>query len=49
MINGLKPVIYWLREDLRFYDNIALTEAVKDKKKVILVYFSDYLEKKKLS
>ena len=49
MINGLKPVIYWLREDLRFYDNIALTEAAKDNKKVVLVYFSDYLEKKRNS
>ena len=39
------PVIYWLRSDFRMYDNIALNEAVKNNKKVILVYFYNYLSK----
>ena len=45
MINSKSPVIYWLREDFRIYDNLALTEAAKDNKNLILVYFSNYLDK----
>ena len=45
MIKSKSPVIYWLREDFRIYDNLALTEAAKDNKNLILVYFSNYLDK----
>jgi deoxyribodipyrimidine photolyase len=45
MSNSKDPVIYWLREDFRIHDNLALTEAAKDNKNLILVYFSNYLDK----
>ena len=45
MNNSKDPVIYWLREDFRIHDNLALTEAAKDNKNLILVYFSNYLDK----
>ena len=45
MTSSKSPVIYWLREDLRIHDNLALTEAAKDNKNLILVYFSTYLDK----
>ena len=49
MTESSKPVVYWLREDFRLHDNLALTEAAKDKKKLILVYFADYCEKRRNS
>ena len=31
------PVIYWIRDDLRIHDNIALLEATKSEKEILLV------------
>ena len=39
------PVIYWIRDDLRIHDNIALLEATKSEKEILLVYFRDYTQK----
>ena len=45
MTSSKNPVIYWLREDFRVHDNLALTEAAKNNKNLILVYFNNYLDK----
>lgn len=36
-----KPVIYWLRKDLRLYDNPALVAAAQSKAPVIFLYILD--------
>ena len=43
------PIVYWIRSDLRMSDNIALSEAIKTNKKIIIIYLNNYLSKKKNS
>lgn len=42
-----KPLIYWLRQDLRLHDNPALTAAVETGKPIIAVYILDQSPKNK--
>ena len=36
-------IIYWIRSDLRLNDNIALWEAAKSNKDLIVIYIKDLI------
>ena len=46
MSNKQDPVIYWIRDDFRMHDNIALHEATAENKELIIAYFPEYMGKK---
>ena len=34
-------ILYWIRSDLRIFDNLALWEAAKTKKEIIVIYIKN--------
>ena len=38
-------VLYWIRSDLRIFDNLALWEAAKTNKKIIVIYIKNLTRK----
>ena len=38
-------VLYWIRSDLRIFDNLALWEAAKTNKKIIVIYIKNLTSK----
>ena len=38
-------ILYWIRSDLRIFDNLALWEAAKTNKEIIVIYIKNLTSK----